>query len=272
MNIQYINDLESEELKKFTKLSENQLKHYYEPKVGLFMAESPVVIERALAAGYEPETVLTDEKHIDEIKELFERTQYSDVDVYVIKEEMLKQLRGFEMTRGALCTVRRKEVPTVEELLANNDFKRVAVLEEVINPTNVGAIFRSAAALGVDAVILTFGCADPLYKRSVRVSMGNVFLVPWAPAGPKDNVISILKSHGYITLAMALREDTVSIDKPVLKEHDKLAIILGTESEGLKEETIAACDYTVKIPMADGVDSLNVAAASAVAFWEMRTN
>lgn len=272
MNIKYIDSLEDEELKIYTELSENQLKHFYEPKPGLFIAESPVVIERALAAGYEAESVLTDDSHLKEVSNIVDSYQ---LPIYVAKDDILCQIKGFEMTRGALCAMKRKPLLTINDLLSQMNEKgkkRIAVMEEVQNPTNVGAIFRSAAAMGVDAIILTNGCADPLYRRAVRVSMGNVFLVPWTVAEKEDDVIELLKSAGFVTLAMALKDNTVRIDEPKLKEHEKLAIVLGTESEGLMDETIEKCDYTVKIPMMEGVDSLNVAAASAVAFWEMRTN
>lgn len=281
--IEFIDNLDDEKLKIFTYYLENQLKHYYEPEPGLFIAESPVVIERALYAGYKAVAVLTDELHLEEIKELFDKAESiitsDDIPLYLVSEEVLSGIKGFEMTRGALAAFRRKELPAIADICKGMDCtnreresvpKLIAVIEEVQNPTNVGAIFRSAAAMGIDAVILTSGSADPLYRRAVRVSMGNVFLVPWTIVDEKQDLVGELKQKGYTTLAMALCDDTVSIAEPILKQQDKLAIFLGTESEGLKEKTIAACDYTVKIPMADGVDSLNVAAASAVAFWELR--
>lgn len=290
-NIVEIDNLDMDELTVYTKLLENQIKHIYEPEPGLFIAESPVVIERALTAGYVAESVLTDYDHLEEVKRILDvqavagQSQQdvraaadqasgaqlvlslAPVPVYVAHTEVLSRLKGFEMTRGALCACRRKVLPTLEEIC--RDRTSVAVMEEVQNPTNVGAIFRSAAAMGIEAVVLTSGSADPLYRRAVRVSMGNVFLVPWTIAPEEQNVIVELKSLGFTTLAMALKDDTLRIDDPILKEQEKLAIVLGTESEGLKDSTIEACDYTVKIPMADGVDSLNVAAASAVAFWEL---
>lgn len=268
LDIIKIDTLNREELNIYTNLSENQIKHIYEPKQGLFIAESPVVIERALEAGYEPESVLTDESHIAEVADIFKRKYTGEVKVYLADDSVLGQIKGFEMTRGALCALRRKPLQDITAICQGKT--RIAVMEEVQNPTNVGAIFRSAAAMGIEAVILTSGSADPLYRRAVRVSMGNVFLIPWTIVDIESDVACKLKENGFTTLAMALREDTVSIADPVLKKQEKLAIFLGTESEGLKDSTIEDCDYTVKIPMADGVDSLNVAAASAVAFWELR--
>lgn len=268
LNIIRINSLSEERLAVYTSLSENQIKHIYEPEQGLFIAESPVVIERALDAGYEPESVLTDNSHIKEIMELFnEKYAGAGLDIYLADDSVLDKIKGFEMTRGALCAFKRKQLANIQDVCRG--VTRIAVMEEVQNPTNVGAIFRSAAAMGIEAVLLTSGCADPLYRRAVRVSMGNVFLVPWTIAEADRNIAGELKKLGFTTLAMALKDNTVSIDNPVLKKCERLAIFLGTESEGLMDSTIEACDYTVKIPMREGVDSLNVAAASAVAFWEL---
>ena len=277
----YITDtdrLEDPELQIYTKLSENQLFHCREPHRGLFIAESPKVIERALNAGYKPVSMLMDrQQRKGEGADVLERIgalKGEPVPVYTAEEAVLRNLTGFPLTRGCLCAMERKELPPVEETI--REASRICVLEEVVNPTNVGAIFRSAAALGMDAVLLTHGCADPLYRRAVRVSMGTVFQIPWtfigdrrAPGWPQPG-IEKLRSLGFRTAAMALKKDSVSISDPGLKAESKLAVILGTEGDGLTEETIAACDYTVMIPMFHGVDSLNVAAASAVAFWELR--
>ena len=267
-----IRDLHTEELQIYSDLNEVQLRMLYEPKQGIFIAESPNVIARALDAGYEPVSLLMERKHIDgQAREIIARCK--DVPVYTADPEILKELTGFLLTRGVLCAMRRRKLPELSEVLKNAS--RIAVLENVENPTNVGAIFRSAAALGMDAVLLTPSCSDPLYRRAARVSMGTVFQVPWTYIGRKnadwpDPGLKILKDFGFTTAAMALSDDSVSIDAPALKQADKLAVILGTEGEGLLQETIDACDYTVKIPMYHGVDSLNVAAASAVAFWELR--
>lgn len=271
MNIIQIQNLSIPELDLYTTLSENQLRHVYEPAPGIFIAESPKVIERALNAGYEPISLLVEDKHIKgEAAFLIERLP--DTPVYVGSFDLLTKLTGFNLTRGALCAMRRKTYPAVSDLCENAH--RIAILEDVVNPTNIGAIFRSAAAMNIDAILLTPGCADPLYRRAARVSMGTVFQIPWTYMSKKaltwpDEGMNLLHDLGFKTAAMALKEDTISIDAPVLKSIDRLAIILGTEGEGLKDETIDACDYTVKIPMRAGVDSLNVAAASAVAFWEL---
>lgn len=266
-----IQDLEAPELDIYARLNENQLVHYYEPDLGLFITESPKVIERALNAGYEPVSFLMEEKHIEgEAKHLIERC--ADTPVYTASLEILTKLTGFQLTRGALCAMRRKPHPPVSSICAGA--KRVAILENVVNPTNVGAIFRSAAALHMDAVLLTPACADPLYRRAARVSMGTVFQVPWTYIG-KDEAswphpaLEELKEMGFCTAALALSDNSVSIDDPGLMAEEKLAVILGTEGDGLSKNTIAACDYTVKIPMSHDVDSLNVAAASAVAFWQL---
>ncbi len=260
-----LTDLSAPELDVYGRLNEAQLLHYFEPERGIFIAESPKVIERALNAGYEPISLLLERRHIEgEAKEIVARC---NVPVYTSDEEILTKLTGFKLTRGALCAMRRSELPAVEDVCGGA--MRVAVLENVVNPTNVGAIFRSAAALNMDAVLLTEGCSDPLYRRAARVSMGTVFQVPWTYF---DGDMGTLKKLGFATAAMALDDNSVSIDNPKLAAEKKLAIVLGTEGDGLAERTIADCDYTVKIPMSHGVDSLNVAAASAVAFWELGKN
>ena len=270
-NIIEIKNFDAPELDIYARLKENQLVHYYEPSLGLFIAESPNVIERACNAGYEPCSFLMEPKHVDhEMRPLLER--YSNVPVYTAELDVLTKLTGFQLTRGALCAFRRKEYPTLESIC--KDARRIAILENVVNPTNVGAIFRSAAALHMDAVLLTSACSDPLYRRASRVSMGTVFQVPWTYIGTKSSewphpALEILRKMGFKTAAMALSDNSVSIDDPQLMSEEKLAIILGTEGDGLAETTIADCDYTVKIPMSHGVDSLNVAAASAVAFWQL---
>ena len=270
--------LEDPRLQIYTKLSETQLYHCREPHRGLFIAESPKVIERALNAGYKPVSMLMDRQQMKgEGADILERIGTFNGDpipVYTAEEAVLRNLTGFPLTRGCLCAMERRELPSVEETVRGAS--RICIMEEVVNPTNVGAIFRSAAALGMDAVLLTHGCADPLYRRAVRVSMGTVFQVPWtfigdrkAPGWPQPG-IDKLRGLGFKTAAMALKKDSVSISDPGLLAEPRLAVILGTEGDGLAEETIAACDYTVMIPMFRGVDSLNVAAASAVAFWELR--
>ena len=270
-NIIEITDFSALELDVYARLSEGQLLNRHEPENGLFIAESPKVIERALDAGYQPVSLLLEPKHITgEARELIARC--GSVPVYTAEFDVLKQLTGFPLTRGALCAMRRPPLPEVETICRNA--RRIAVLENVVNPTNVGAIFRSAAALGMDAVLLTPACSNPLYRRSIRVSMGTVFQIPWTYIGrdatqwPGDGM-NLLESFGFKTVAMALTDDSVSIDDPCLKSTDKLAVILGTEGDGLSSDTIARCDYTVRIPMSHGVDSLNVAAASAVAFWQL---
>ena len=277
----YITDtdhLEDPELQIYTKLSETQLYHCREPHKGLFIAESPKVIERALNAGYKPVSMLMDRQQMKgEGAEILERIGTLEGDplpVYMAEETVLRNLTGFPLTRGCLCAMERKELPSVEETVRGAS--RICIMEEVVNPTNVGAVFRSAAALGMDAVLLTHGCADPLYRRAVRVSMGTVFQIPWtflgdrrAPGWPQPG-IDKLRGLGFKTAAMALKKDSVFISDPGLLTEPRLAVVLGTEGDGLAEETIAACDYTVMIPMFHGVDSLNVAAASAVAFWELR--
>ena len=269
-----ITDLSIPELDIYARLSENQLLHYNEPALGLFIAESPKVIVRALDARYVPLSILVERREIKgEVCDIIERC--GDIPVYTADYEVLTQLTGFTLTRGMLCAMQRKELPSVEEVVSGA--RRIAVLEDVVNPTNVGAIFRSAAALNMDAVLLTPACSNPLYRRAIRVSMGTVFQIPWTFLEPSSNTensganINKLQDLGFKTVAFALRDDPIAIDDPKLAAEDKLAIILGTEGEGLADSTIAGADYTVKIPMSHGVDSLNVAAASAVAFWQLGT-
>ncbi len=270
-SIIHITDLHTPELKIYSELSETQLLRYYEPKPGLFIAESPKVVERALDAGCIPVSVLVETKHIKgEVSAIIDRC--GDIPVYTAEYDILVNITGYALTRGLLCTMYRPALPTVEEICKNA--RRIAILENVMNPTNVGAIFRSAAALNMDAVLLTGGCSDPLYRRALRVSMGTVFQVPWTFIEDKNSVwpeagMGILKELGFKTAAMALDDNSVSIDDATLMAEEKLAIILGTEGDGLSTSTIANCDYTVKIPMTHDVDSLNVAAASAVAFWQL---
>ena len=265
-----IKDFAAPELDVYARTSEVQLLRYYEPEPGIFIAESPKVIERALNAGYHPISFLVEHKDLEgEAQEILK--QYPDVPVYTAEYELLVKLTGFALTRGMLCAMRRNPLPSVEEICRNAS--RIAVLENVVNPTNIGAIFRSAAALHMDAVLLTGGCSDPLYRRAARVSMGTVFQIPWTyfdkkTVWPQDGM-QILQNLGFKTAAMALRDDSVGIEDKALRSEEKLAVILGTEGDGLASQTIADCDYTVKIPMSHGVDSLNVAAASAVAFWEL---
>ncbi len=266
-----ITDLDREELKVYTSLNEAQLLHYNEPDPGIFIAESPKVIERAIHSGCEPVSFLMEKSHIEtQAKEILKK--WPEVPVYTGELSLLSQITGYPLTRGMLCAMNRPKLPTVEDLC--RDAKRIAVLENVVNPTNIGAIFRSAAALGMDAVLLTRGCADPFYRRAARVSMGTVFQVPWTYIGdkkqtwPKDGMDQ-LQQLGFRSAAMALKEESVNIDDANLLAEEKLAVILGTEGDGLAQDTIADCDYTVMIPMMHGVDSLNVAAASAVAFWEL---
>lgn len=270
MQIIEVTNLNYPELAIYTQRSEKQLATIYEPKEGLFIAESPKVIERALDAGYEPVSFLAEKGQLKEAENIFNCVE--DVPVYIAPDEQLAQLTGYHLTRGLWCAMRRKALPTIEEVCQGA--RRIAVLEEVVNPTNVGALFRCAAALGMDAVILTGGCSDPFYRRASRVSMGTVFQIPWTMLSKKEGIwpeqtIKELHRIGFRTAAMALKEDSVGIDDPQLNAEDKLAIILGTEGDGLAHDTIADCDYTVMIPMTHGVDSLNVAAAGAVAFWQL---
>lgn len=305
INIIEIKNLDAPELQIYYNLNEAQLFHYFEPKPGIFIAESPKVIERALDAGYVPMSFLMEKKHVKtQAKEILARceklqsqdikqtdkmeaengnssmaaeheipvcTAECEIPVYTAEIVVLAKITGYQLTRGMLCAMYRPTLPSVEQLCKNA--RRVAILENVVNPTNVGAIFRSAAALGMDAVLLTPACADPLYRRASRVSMGTVFQIPWTyfdkNACWPDGAMDVLHKLGYKTAAMALRDDSVSIDDEKMMAEEKLAIVLGTEGDGLADHTIADCDYTVKIPMTHGVDSLNVAAASAVAFWQL---
>ena len=267
-----ITDFQAPELDVYARLSENQLLNRCEPEKGMFIAESPRVIERALDAGYRPVSCLVEKRHIEgEAKEIIRRCgEIGNVPVYTAEFDVLTQLTGFKLTRGMLCAMYRTPLPEVQAVCSGAS--RIAILENVVNPTNVGAIFRSAAALGIDAVLLTYDSSDPLYRRAVRVSMGTVFQIPWTffekDAWPEKG-IRLLRELGFRTAAMALCDDSVSIDNPQLLAEEKLAVILGAEGDGLAFSTIADCDYTVRIPMSHGVDSLNVAAASAVAFWEL---
>lgn len=271
-NIIEITDFSAPELDVYARLTEAQLMHCFEPERGMFIAESPKVIERALDMGCVPVSILVERGHITgQACEIIERC--GSIPVYTAATDILTELTGFQLTRGLLCAMLRPQMPTPDEVCRNAN--RIAVLENIMNPTNVGAIFRSAAALGIDAVLLTRGCSDPLYRRSARVSMGTVFQVPWTFIGNtaadwSDFGIAALQELGFKTAAMALRDDSVSIDDPQLMKEERLAIVLGTEGDGLADNTIVKCDYTVRIPMAHGVDSLNVAAASAVAFWQLR--
>ena len=270
-NIIEITDFHAPELDPYARLTQNQLRNRLEPEKGIFIAESPKVIDRALDAGYKPESLLMERKQITgPAAGILSRC--GDAPVYTADREMLAELTGFELTRGVLCAFRRPAPRPVEELCKNA--RRVAVLEGIVDSTNVGAIFRSAAALNMDAVLINPSCCDPLCRRAVRVSMGTVFQVPWGqlgetPADWPEKGMDILHSLGFKTAAMALSDRSVSIDDEQLAKEPKLAIVLGAEGDGLAAGTIASCDYTVRIPMSHGVDSLNVAAASAVAFWQL---
>lgn len=271
-NMIEITDFDAPELDVYARLTEAQLLNKDHPEDGLFIAESPKVISRALDGGYEPVSVLVEKKQVLKDAETIDVLgKCGNVPVYTAEFEVLTKLTGFKLTRGMLCAMKRRRLPGLQEIC--NGCDRIAVLENVMNPTNVGAIFRSAAALHMDAVILTGGCSNPLYRRASRVSMGTVFQIPWtfvdnSVIWPEEGM-KILRELGFKTAAMALKEDSASIDDPELMKEDKLAVILGTEGDGLAPETIADCDYTVMIPMSHGVDSLNVAAASAVAFWQL---
>ena len=269
-NIIEITDFSAPELDVYARRTEVQLLNREHPEEGLFIAESPKVIERALDGGYVPVSLLTERKHIDgQARDVIARC--GNVPVYTSDFDILTQLTGFQLTRGLLCAMRRPPLPSVEQICAGA--QRIAILENVVNPTNVGAIFRSAAALNMDAVLLTSACSDPLYRRAARVSMGTVFQIPWTyldnDSWPQPT-ISLLNNMGFKTAAMALSDNSVSIKDPRLAAEEKLAIVLGTEGDGLASATIADCDYTVRIPMSHKVDSLNVAAASAVAFWQLQ--
>ena len=269
-SIKKIMDFSAPELDIFVRLTGAQLRSRLEPEKGIFIAESPTVIEVALASGLEPVALLTDERLLGTLDKIIEKC--GDIPIYCAEKSVLEQLTGFALTRGALCAMKRPKLESVEELL--RDAHRVAVLEEIADSTNIGALFRSAAALGMDAVLVTPTCCDPLCRRAVRVSMGTIFQVPWTQIGesPQDwpgKGMEMLHSFGFKTAAMALSDKSVSIDDEALTREEKLAIVLGTEGDGLSKSTIASCDYTVKIPMYHGVDSLNVAAAGAVAFWQL---
>ena len=272
-NIIEITSFDDTRLDVYARLTENQLRCREHPENAQFIAESPKVIERALDAGFEPVSLLMERKHVEgQARDVIARC--GDIPVFTSDLDVLTKLTGFQLTRGVLCAMKRRKLPAVEEVCKGA--KRIAVLENIMNPTNVGAIFRSAAALGMDAVLLTPACSDPLYRRSVRVSMGTVFQIPWTYIGESvsdwpEAGIKKLGEMGFKTAAMALSDDSVSIDDPKLMATEKLAVILGTEGDGLAEETIADCDFTVKIPMYHDVDSLNVAAASAVAFWQLKS-
>ena len=257
-----ITDFAAPALDIYARRTESQLRQ----EDGLFIAESPLVIGRALDAGYEPVSCLMERRHIEtQGSDILRRC--GDIPVYTAEFSVLTQLTGYALTRGMLCAMRRKPLPPAEELCRGA--RRIAVLEDVMNPTNLGAIVRSAAALDVDAVLLTSACSDPLYRRAIRVSMGNVFLIPWTIMPPDTDYMRLLRGLGWQTAAFALKDDSVSIRHPALRQAEKLAVVLGSEGPGLREQTIEQCDYTVKIPMSHGVDSLNVAAASAVAFWQL---
>ena len=259
-----ITDFLAPELDVYARLSEIQLLNREFPEKGLFIAESPKVIERALNAGYEPVSCLMEKRHIEgEGRRILSRIK--DVPVFCAEFDILTQLTGFKLTRGMLCAMKRKPLPDVREICA--DKSRIVILDKVMNPTNVGAIIRSAAALGMDAVVLTPGCSDPLYRRAARVSMGTVFQIEWTFL--TDDSLDEIKALGFKTVAMALKDNSLSVNDSRLTGEKKLAIIMGTEGDGLSEKTISDCDYTVKIPMYHGVDSLNVAAASAVAFYQL---
>ena len=282
LNIIEIKDFNAPELDVYARLTEAQLLNKDHPEDGMFIAESPKVIGRALDAGYTPVSVLAEQRQLeenDETRQVLRRYENTDIPIYTADFNVLAKLTGFKLTRGMLCAMRRRPLQNYLEMCASKS--RIAILENVMNPTNVGAIFRSAAALHMEAVLLTPGCSDPLYRRASRVSMGTVFQVPWTFIQDENEIrcqreifwpkqaITKLKQRGYKTAALALKDDSVSIDDPDLMQEEKLAVILGTEGDGLMQETMELCDYTVKIPMAQGVDSLNVAAASALAFWQL---
>lgn len=266
-NVIEINDLTSTELALYNCTSEVQLLRYFEPEPGIFIAESPKVISRALDAGYQPISFLVDRKQIGgQASELIRRCV--DIPVFTAEPDVLVQITGFRLTQGVLCMMRRRKLPKMSAICAGAS--RIAVLENIVNPTNIGAIFRSAAALNFDAILLPAACSDPLYRRAARVSMGTVFQVPWTYLDCGNlEYVHVLRQMGFAAAAMALNDDSVGIDHPQLMQEERLAVILGSEGDGLLDSTIRACNYTVKIPMAHGVDSLNVAAASAVAFWQL---
>lgn len=279
MNFIEITDINAPELDVFSRLSEVQLYRYYEPEIGIFLAESANVILRALEAGYEPLSMLVETNRIeiearpvfDAIEKLLGKDKLDALPIYTADSKIVTQLTGYTLVRGLWMTLRRKPETPVEEFCA--DKKRITVLFDVVNPTNVGAIIRSAAALGMDGALLSYASVDPLTRRSARVSMGTVFQMPWTKASKEESegtkLISTLQSYGFKTVAMALTEDSTSIDNDEIRANEKLAVIMGTEGTGLPKDVIAACDYRVMIPMYHGVDSLNVAAASAISFWEL---
>ena len=282
LNVIEIKDFNAPELDIYARCTEARLLNKDHPEEGMFIAESPKVIGRALDAGYEPLSVLVEKKQMEENEEtsqIMNRFDDTKVSIFTADFEVLTKLTGFKLTRGMLCAMRRKPLRKFQDLC--DGINRIAILENVQNPTNVGAIFRSAAALNMEAIFLSPGCSDPLYRRASRVSMGTVFQIPWTFIRDSNEMrckreviwpkqaIAELKKLGYKTAALALTDDSVSIDDSELMKEEKLAVILGNEGEGLESETIALCDYTVKIPMTHGVDSLNVAAASAVAFWQL---
>lgn len=275
MTMDFISDLSDPRLDVYARLTEVQLRNKLEPERGIFIAESDKVIVRALDAGYEPVSLVVPEHRVGREQALIDRVSVIDGDapIFVLPAEELQKLVGFELTRGVLCAMRRKPLPSVAQAIAGA--RRIAILEGLTNHTNVGAAFRSAAALGIDAVLVTPDCCDPLYRRAIRVSMGTVFQVPWTRIGSEPGswpgrALADLRAAGFATCALALKPGAVPLDDPALKAHEKLAVLMGTEGEGLTDAAIEACDHVAIIPMAHGVDSLNVAAASAVAFWELR--
>lgn len=276
-----INDINHPALDIYARLSENEIKHINEPNLGCFVAESPMIIERAIKSGYEPVSLLVDENIPESAKGILNqilednKDNLEDFPLYSAPNNLLEKIIGYKLTRGMLCALKRRPLPKVDDICRNA--RRLVVLENVMNPTNVGAIFRSAAALYIDGIILSPGCTDPLFRRASRVSMGTVFDIPWTfyPGNTIDfekNGIETIKKLGFKTAALALRDDAIEISDSRLKSEEKLALILGSEGYGMSETTITKCDYKVIIPMAEGIDSLNVAAASAVAFWELRKN
>lgn len=275
MKVVEINDIADERVAAYVSLTERQLRNKLEPEKGIFIAESPKVISRALDAGLTAESFLMERRWLDEASPLVKQAEAiagSEIPVYTGDRAVLQKLTGFTLTRGVLCAMRRPQLPSVEALLA--DAHRVAVLEGIVDHTNVGVAFRSAAALNADAILVTPTCCDPLYRRAVRVSMGTVFQIPWTRIGEDasdwpERGLARLRALGFKTAAFALEDDSISLAHPALAAEDRLALVFGTEGDGLAPSTIAACDYTVKIPMAHGVDSLNVAAAAAVAFWQL---
>lgn len=277
MNVKYVNQIDSPELAIYSGLSEPRLSHYYEPEPGLFIAETLMVISRALDAGYLPESFLVEDQYLkgstraaSELSAILQRVRAEEnhIPVYTASSQVLNRITGYALTRGVLCAMRRKTLPASGVIL--NSVARIAVLENVMNPSNLGSIFRSAAALGMDAVLLTSGCTDPLYRRAVRVSVGTVFQIPWTYLESWPEGIGQMHSLGYRVAAMALREDSVSLQDFHPEPGERIAFVMGSEGPGLMQETLDACDLTVRIPMSHGVDSLNVAAASALAFWQIR--